>query len=57
MDISPKMIEVAKEKAEKANKGNIDFKVADGYELPYDNGDFYVILLFNLLHMIKEPKK
>ena len=51
------MIEVAKEKNEKLNKENIDFKVMDGYELPYKDGEFDVIILFNVLHMIKQPER
>lgn len=57
IDISPKMIEVAKEKNKRLNKNNIDFNAADGYELPYQDEEFDVILLFNVLHMIKEPKR
>ncbi|MCF8009377.1 MAG: class I SAM-dependent methyltransferase [Halanaerobiales bacterium] len=57
IDISPKMIEVAKEKNKKLNKNNIDFNAADGYELPYQDKEFDVILLFNVLHMIKEPER
>jgi ubiquinone/menaquinone biosynthesis C-methylase UbiE len=57
IDISPRMIEIAKEKSRKLNKDNIDFNVADGYELPYQDKEFDVILLFNVLHMIKEPER
>ena len=57
IDISPKMIEAAKEKRRKLNIDNIDFNVADGYELPYQDKEFDVISLFNVLHMIKEPKR
>lgn len=57
IDISPKMIDVAIKKATKLNKTNIEFKVADGYELPYKDEEFDVILLFNVLYIIKEPEK
>jgi len=57
IDISPKMIEKAKEKNKRSDKNNIDFKVADGYELPYNDEEFDVILLFNVLHMVKQPER
>lgn len=57
IDISLNMIDVAKGKAEKTNVTNIEFKVADGYELPYKDEEFDVILLFNVLYIIKEPEK
>ena len=56
IDLSPNMINIAKEKAHTLNKTNIDFKVADGYNLPYEDEQFDVILLFNVLHIIKEPE-
>ncbi len=55
VDISPKMISVAKEKAKSQSISNVDFQVADGYSLPYEDGYFDVILLFNAIHIVKEP--
>jgi ubiquinone/menaquinone biosynthesis C-methylase UbiE len=54
-DISPQMISVAKSKAQRASITNIEFHVHDGYALPYDDQTFDVALLFNVLHMVKEP--
>ena len=54
-DISPQMIAVAKSKAESLSITNVEFRVCDGYSLPYDNQAFDVILLFNVLHFVKEP--
>jgi ubiquinone/menaquinone biosynthesis C-methylase UbiE len=54
-DISSQMIAVAKSKAESSSVSNVDFRVCDGYSLPYDNESFDVVLLFNTLHVVKEP--
>jgi ubiquinone/menaquinone biosynthesis C-methylase UbiE len=54
-DISPEMIAVAKRKAESLAIANAEFRVGDGYSLPYDNQAFDVVLLFNVLHFVKEP--
>ena len=54
-DISPEMISVAKSKAESLSITNVEFRVCDGYALPYDSEDFDVVLLFNILHFVKEP--
>ena len=54
-DISPQMISVARSKGERLSVSNVDFRVCDGYSLPYDDGAFDVVLLFNTLHVVKEP--
>jgi ubiquinone/menaquinone biosynthesis C-methylase UbiE len=54
-DISPQMIAVAENKAEGLAISNVDFRVCDGYSLPYDDQTFDVVLLFNVLHFVKEP--
>ncbi len=54
-DISPQMIAVAKSKAESVSISNIEFRVCDGYALPYDDQTFDAVLLFNVLHFVKEP--
>jgi ubiquinone/menaquinone biosynthesis C-methylase UbiE len=54
-DISPRMIAVAKSKAESLSISNVEFRVRDGYALPYDDQTFDVVLLFNVLHFVKEP--
>lgn len=55
VDISPKMITIAKEKAAKLSINNVDFKTADGYSLKYEDNTFDAVLLFNSLHIVKEP--
>jgi ubiquinone/menaquinone biosynthesis C-methylase UbiE len=54
-DISPEMISIAKGKAENLSITNVEFRVCDGYSLPYDGQAFDVVLLFNVLHFVKEP--
>lgn len=55
VDISPKMISIAKEKAAKLSANNVDFETADGYSLRYEDNSFDAVLLFNSLHIVKEP--
>jgi ubiquinone/menaquinone biosynthesis C-methylase UbiE len=54
-DISPQMIAVAESKAQRMSISNVDFRVCDGYSLPYKSQAFDSILLFNVLHCVKEP--
>jgi ubiquinone/menaquinone biosynthesis C-methylase UbiE len=54
-DISTQMIAVAKSKAESTSITNVEFRVCDGYSLPYDDQAFDMVLLFNVLHFVKEP--
>jgi len=54
-DISPQMISVAQNKAENLSVSNVVFRVCDGYAIPYDDKSFDVVLLFNILHVVKEP--
>ena len=55
IDISARMIQIAKEKAGKQAVHNIDFEVADAYSLAYQADSFDVVLLFNVLQVIKNP--
>ncbi|NMB89659.1 MAG: class I SAM-dependent methyltransferase [Chloroflexi bacterium] len=55
VDISPSMIEIAQNKAGEQGVSNVEFQVYDGYSLPFDDGAFDAVLLFNLLHVVKEP--
>lgn len=56
VDISEEMIKVAKSKAKIQKNDNIEFLVADGYNLNFADESFDVVLIFNLLHLIKEPE-
>lgn len=55
VDISPKMIDLAKDKLAKLSIDNVDCQVYDGYSLPYENASFDIVLLFNILQCVKEP--
>ncbi|MBN1310708.1 MAG: class I SAM-dependent methyltransferase [Anaerolineae bacterium] len=54
-DLSPQMIAVAEGKAEDAAIHNVEFRMCDGYTLPFDDQSFDAVLLFNVLHFTKEP--
>jgi ubiquinone/menaquinone biosynthesis C-methylase UbiE len=55
IDIAPRMIEVAKEKAARLSIENVNFQIADGYKLPYDDATFDVVVVANVLHIAKDP--
>ncbi len=56
IDISEKMIEIAKSKAKEQNITNIDFQVGDAYALKqYPDNSFDTILIFNVLHVLENP--
>lgn len=57
VDLSEKMIEVAREKAMKQSAGNITFHVGDSGILPFDDGTFDAVIASNLLHIVPEPVK
>jgi len=55
VDLSPQMLAIAQAKAQQRGLTNIDFHVADGYALPFDDGAFDAVLLFNILHIVQNP--
>ena len=55
-DISPRMLSMAKSKAESSSISNVDFRLYDGYSIPCADESFDVVLLFNTLHVVKEPE-
>ena len=57
IDISAKMIEIAKEKAVVGKIENINFVEADIFDEKYEKESFDVILAFNMLHTIPNPQK
>jgi len=57
IDISPKMIARAQEKAKVQNLKNVTFRVLDASELPFPDHAFDVVLLPNLLHLVPQPEK
>jgi len=54
IDISSRMIEMAKIKAESLNISNIDYTQATIYDERYQKGSFNVILAFRILHMLED---
>ncbi|NMC52654.1 MAG: class I SAM-dependent methyltransferase [Chloroflexi bacterium] len=55
VDIAPQMIAIAQRKAAQQGVKNVQFQVYDGYALPYEDASFDAVLLFNILHIVKEP--
>ena len=56
-DIAREMVEVARDKAQARAMKNVHFRVGDGYDLPFDDAAFDGVLLFNTLHVVKEPRE
>ena len=54
-DVSPRMIEIAKEKAEKADLTNADFDVLD-FTIETPNGEpFDMVMAHSILHLVEDP--
>ena len=56
IDISSKMIEIAKEKADASNVENVSFVQADIFDERYKEESFDAILAFNVLHTVPNPQ-
>jgi len=56
IDISAKMIELAKEKAAANGVENVDFVQTDIFDGRYKKGSFDVVLAFNMLHTVPDPQ-
>lgn len=56
IDISLNMIKIAREKAAVANIENVSFEQGDIFDNKYSNKTFDVILAFNMLHTVPNPK-
>jgi ubiquinone/menaquinone biosynthesis C-methylase UbiE len=57
IDISPEMIQIAKQKQENSAIKNIDFQVQDSYKLTFPDKSFDIVIASNLLHLLYEPEK
>ena len=55
IDISSKMIDIAKEKAVVGKDVNINFLQTDIFDKKYNNESFDAILAFNMLHTVSVP--
>ena len=56
IDISSKMIEIAREKAEAKKVENVRFEQSDIFDSKYSNESYDVILAFNMLHTVPSPQ-
>ncbi len=56
IDISSKMIEIAKEKAAVGKIENVCFEQSDIFDKKYSAQSYDVILAFNMLHTVPSPK-
>lgn len=55
-DISPKMIEIAKQKAKEASIDNVDFQCATLEDFSASDASFDVVLAHNILHLMEDPE-
>ncbi|MGI9319441.1 MAG: class I SAM-dependent methyltransferase [bacterium] len=56
IDISPKMIEIAKEKAAAIKIENIKFEKTDIFDEKFEKESYDIILAFNMLHTVPNPQ-
>lgn len=57
MDISSKMIEIAKRRAGEQNIENVEFVQATIFDARYEAGSFDAVLAFNVLHAFKDRRE
>jgi 2-polyprenyl-3-methyl-5-hydroxy-6-metoxy-1,4-benzoquinol methylase len=57
IDISSKMLDIAKSKAVERNIENIDFAQADLFDTGYKRESFDVILAFGILHLLENDRQ
>jgi len=57
VDISSKMLDTARKKANQKNIENIDFLHANIFDERLTKGGFDVVLAFNILHLLENPQK
>jgi ubiquinone/menaquinone biosynthesis C-methylase UbiE len=55
VDIEPRMIERVRQRAAAAGVENVEAKVADVYDLPFDDGTFDVVTMIAVIGEIPEP--
>lgn len=55
-DLSPGMIEIAREKAAAANAGKVTFEASTPQDPRWQAGEFDAVLAFNVLHLIVDRK-
>lgn len=57
IDYSDNMIKIARNKAEKLDIKNVQFKVGNAYDLKYKDNTFDSIIIANVLHIMPDPEK
>lgn len=57
IDISSKMIEIAKNKADSRKIQNIKYTYSTIFDERYENGSFDIILAFYILHLLEDTQK
>ena len=57
IDISSRMLSIAKQRADEQNITNISFLQGDIFDDQYVEGSFDVILAFNMLHTVPDPQR
>jgi len=57
IDISPAMIAQAEEKMQARGLAGIRFRVGSAYELPWQDGEFDVVICANALHVMAQPER
>ncbi len=55
-DNSPKMLDVARKKAESRGAGNIEFARANIFHLECHNENYDIVIAGNILHLLKNPE-
>jgi len=56
-DFAPRMIDIARAKAEKEGITNVHFRVAEVDQLPHDEEPFDMILAHNVLQLVEKPAR
>jgi ubiquinone/menaquinone biosynthesis C-methylase UbiE len=57
VDIQPKMIERVLQRAQAEAVANLEAKVADVYQLPFDEGTFDAVYMITVISEIPEPDR
>ena len=57
IDLSPEMVQVAREKCSSMGLSNVGFQVGDAYDLPFGDDTFDKVVCVNVLQTMKEPKR
>ena len=57
VDIEPRMIDRVRERALAERISNLEARVADVYDLPFDNGTFHAACMITVISEIPEPER